>query len=51
MLSMLTDDIFHNGAVQVEWDDGTSDRYVFADRNTSLMATAVRSLGCRAALT
>lgn len=45
MLSMLTDGIFHNGAVEAEWDDGTSDRYVFADRNTGLMATAVQSLG------
>ena len=45
MLSMLIDGIFHNGAVEADWDDGTSDRYAFADNNTALMATAVRSLG------
>ena len=45
MLSMLIDGIFHNGAVEARWDDGTIDHYVFADNNTSLMGTSVRNLG------
>jgi hypothetical protein len=45
MLSMLIDGIFHNGAVIVQWDDGSTDNYLFTDNDESLMAMPAQSPG------